>query len=145
MASWGDVGRVSPAERGRHTVERARNYEAEVNVLLTPGQQRRLRQIGLQAEGPGAFGQPEVVSELKLTAEQRERIWMVEEEAIFGWMRAPRPGTRPGAAESKDRSANERILAVLTEEQSRRWKEMTGEPLKGGIAPFGPPPGPKGP
>jgi serine/threonine protein kinase len=129
MESLGDVGRLSPAERGRRAIERARSYRAEVNVLLTPAQQVRLRQIGLQAEGAGAFGEPEVASELKLTAEQREQIRVIEEEAIFG----KGPGNR-------ERSANERIVAVLSEEQVQRWKAMTGEPMKAAIRPFSPPP-----
>ncbi len=132
LESLADVGRVSPAERSRRAVERARDYEAEVNRLLTRGQQRRLAQLGLQAEGPGAFGQPDVVAALGLTAEQRERIRLIEEEAIFGWLRAP--------TDAPERLPDERVLAVLTEEQARRWKEMTGEPPRGGLAPFGPPP-----
>jgi hypothetical protein len=130
--SFEDVGRLSFAERGRRAVERARAYEAEVGVLLTPVQQARLRQIGLQAEGPGAFGEPEVVAELNLTPEQREQVRRIEEGAILGWMR----GTRPGP----EKSVNDRIVAVLTEDQARRWGAMTGERLKAPIAPFAPPP-----
>ncbi|HJT78645.1 MAG TPA: serine/threonine-protein kinase, partial [Gemmataceae bacterium] len=137
LASLEDVGRLSPAERGRRDVERARAYEAEVNGLLTPAQQARLRQIGLQAEGPGAFGEPEVVAELRLTAAQREQLRMIEDEALFGWMRGARP-----AAGAGDRTAEERIAAVLTEEQARRWRAMTGEPLKAPITPFPPRPAP---
>jgi hypothetical protein len=136
MESLGEVGRVPPAERGRRAVERARAYEAEVNRLLTPAQQARLWQIGLQAEGPGAFREPEVVAELKLTAEQRDQVRTIEEEALFGWMRGPRPGA-PGAQE---KSVNERLVAVLTEEQARRWRSLTGEPSKKAISPFPPPP-----
>jgi hypothetical protein len=134
--SLGDVGRLSPAERGRRAVERARTYEAEVNELFTPAQRLRLRQIALQAEGPGAFGEPEVVSELRLTPEQREQIRTIEEEAMVARMRGPRPGKPPGALE---KTTNDRLLAVLTEEQVRRWKALTGEPAKFPIAPFGAP------
>jgi hypothetical protein len=136
MESLGEVGRLSPAKRGRRALERARAYEVEVNRLLTLTQQARLRQIGLQAEGPGAFGEPEVVAELKLTAEQREQIRTIEEGALFGWMRGPRPNTTPGA---REKSANERLVAVLREDQVRRWKALTGEPAKFPIAPFGSP------
>jgi serine/threonine protein kinase len=132
--SLADVGRLSHAERGRRAVARARAYEAEVNVLLTPAQQARLRQIGLQAEGPGAFSEPEVVSELELTAEQRDQIRTIEDETLFGWMR--------GESGAKDRTVSERVLAVLTEEQTRRWEAMTGEVLKSPITPFPPPPAP---
>src|SRR5262249_25029064 len=74
LDSLNDVGRLSPAQRRRRAVERARTYEAEVNVLLTPAQQVRLRQIGLQADGPGAFAEPEVIAELQITPGQRDRI-----------------------------------------------------------------------
>jgi serine/threonine protein kinase len=147
--SLGDVGRLSPAERGRRAVARARAYEAEVNVLLTPEQKVRLRQIGLQAEGPGAFGEPEVVAELGLAAGQREQIRTIEEEALFGWMRGPRPGPPPGdsgkATGPREKSANERVVEVLTEEQLRRWRTLTGEALTFAIAPFPPLPAPFGP
>src|SRR5262249_22484362 len=110
--------------------------EAEVSRLLTPAQQVRLRQIGLQAEGPGAFAEPEVVAALKLTSEQREQIRTIEDEVLFGWLR----GVRPGTSVAGGKAAKERAIAVLTEEQVGRWQEMTGEPLKEAIAPFPPPP-----
>src|SRR5262249_5737020 len=86
MESLGDGKHMSLAERGRHAIERARTYEAEVQVLLTPEQRVRLHQIGLQAEGAMAFGEPEVVSQLQLTAEQRERIRTIQEDYFLGWM-----------------------------------------------------------
>jgi eukaryotic-like serine/threonine-protein kinase len=136
--SLGDVGRLSHAERVRRAVERARAYESEVNLLLTPEQRARLRQIGLQAEGPGAFNEPEVVAELELTAEQRDQIRTIEDETLFGWMKGVRPAA-PGESGPRDRPANERILAVLTDEQVQRWRTMTGEPVNFPIAPFGSP------
>jgi hypothetical protein len=42
----------------------------------------------------------------------------------------------------QDKPANERLLAILTEEQVRRWKAMTGEPVKVRFAPFPPPANP---
>jgi hypothetical protein len=134
VESFADVGRLPHADRLRRAVERARRYQNEVNRLLTDTQRLRLRQIGLQAEGTVALGDVEVVSELKLNSAQRERIRMIEEEAVFGWMKKQpeKPGITP-AVEGK--SVNERIVAVLTEEQLRRWREMTGEPMKAPIAP----------
>jgi serine/threonine protein kinase len=135
VESFADVGRLPHGERVHRAVERARRYQTEVNRMLSDAQRLRLRQIGLQAEGPVAFGDAEVVSELKLTSEQRERIRTIEEEAVFGWMKnkPEKTGNAPG---SERRSVNERIVAVLTEEQLRRWREMTGEPMKATIAPF---------
>ncbi|HZV04521.1 MAG TPA: serine/threonine-protein kinase [Gemmataceae bacterium] len=135
VESLADVGRLPHAERARRAVERARRYQLEVNQLLSESQRLRLRQIGLQAEGPVAFGDAEVVSELKLSREQRERIRMIEEEAAFGWMKK-QPENSSKDPRSEGRSVNERILAVLTEEQLRRWREMTGEPMKAPLTPF---------
>ena len=139
MESFRDIGLISPAERGRRSVAQARNNEAELNTLLTPEQQVRLRQIGLQSEGPGAFRDPEVAAKLALTPEQRERIRVIEDDAAFGWMR----GTNRGAPEAKGQSTNERLLAVLTDAQARTWRAMTGAPIKGQLAPFGAPSAPK--
>jgi serine/threonine protein kinase len=141
--SFADVGRLSPAERGRRAVARARAYEAEVNALLTPAQRARLGQIALQAEGPGAFREPEVVAALNLTAEQRDRIRTIEDEALFGWMRGPRRATADGDATAREKTANERLVAVLTDEQLRRWRALTGEELKTPVNLF-PPPAPSG-
>jgi hypothetical protein len=80
-----------------------------------------------------------VVSELKLTAEQRDRIRTIEDETLFGLMRGGRPTAPGGDSGVKERSANEGILAVLTDEQVRRWRPMTGEALKSPITPFPPP------
>ena len=136
MESLSDACRISPAERGRRAIERARLDEAEVRILLTPAQQTRLRQSGLQAEGPGAIAEPEVVAQLQLTVEQPEQIRTIEEEAIFGWLRGPRPGKPPGG---QDQPANERLLAILMEEQIHRWKAMTGESARFPIALSGSP------
>jgi serine/threonine protein kinase len=142
--SLGEVGRLSPAERGQRAIGRARLYDAEVNLLFTPAQRARLRQIGLQAEGPAAFREPEVAAELKLTAQQRERIRTIEEEILFRWLRGPGPGTTLDrsleSADPRQKPANERILLVLTDEQIRRWRALTGEPMKRAITPFAPAP-----
>jgi serine/threonine protein kinase len=138
--SFRDIGLVSPNERSHRTLEQARANEASLNAILTPVQQARLRQIGLQSEGPYAFHDPEVSAVLGLTVEQRDRIRMIEDDAAFGWMRAMTRGTSGGeinhAAEARELSVNERILAVLTQPQLQKWKDMTGTPVKGSIKPF---------
>jgi tRNA A-37 threonylcarbamoyl transferase component Bud32 len=148
MESFRDIGLVSPVERGRRTVAQARINEADLNAVLSTGQQVRLQQIGLQSEGSSAFRDPEVAVALGLTSEQRERIRMIEDDAAFGWMRAMgiAPTGKPVQPEAKERSTNERLLAVLTETQARKWRDLTGEPVKGTLVPFGTPipaPGPK--
>jgi serine/threonine protein kinase len=135
--SFAEVSRLLPGERTRRALEQAKANEAYVNAILTPEQQERLREIGLQSEGAAAFRDPEVVTALQLTAGQRERIRAIEEEAFMRWLRTMQPG-KPTVSEPKSKPVNERILSVLTEEQALKWKEMTGEPLKGLVTPMNP-------
>ena len=120
MESLSEVGRLSPAgtraaRPGAWPWPTRPRWTGSSRQPNSPASGRS----ALQAEGPAAFGEPEVVAELKLTADQREQIRTIEEEALFGWMRGPRTNTTPGAQE---KSANQRILAVLAEDQVRRWK-----------------------
>jgi serine/threonine protein kinase len=149
-----DLGRVPPAERARRSLEQARANEAAVKAILNPEQLKRLYQIELQSDVPGAFREPEVASLLKLTNEQRERIRLIEEEALVGLLKTFWPelalADADKAAAPKNKQPNERILELLTDEQARHWREITGAPFKGPIqfpAPFGlvgPSPGSKG-
>jgi serine/threonine protein kinase len=136
--------------------EMAGEKESAVKKILTEQQLGRLKQIDRQFKGAMAFHDPEVVNALKLTAEQKEKIRTIE-GTPFGW--GPwrgvarghdhhgQGGSGPGGMRKepeKPRSAVEQIQDVLTEEQKRRWKQLTGEPFKGSFPfpKFGPPPGP---
>ncbi len=134
MDAFGDPAHMPPpAERVRLALEQARDNQAEVHAILTPSQAVRLRQIALQSEGPAAFREPEVVEALGLTPAQRDRIRAIEEDIFFGRMRDFQSGKTPDDA---GKPAMERIGAVLTTEQARRWKEMAGEPIQGTLNTF---------
>jgi serine/threonine protein kinase len=141
--------RLTPQERGKRFLDLARANQAAVTDILRPAQLNRLKQIALQARRTGAFRDPDVAAKLKLTARQKERIRAIEAETFFT---LPERRGPPGlvnlwkAFEEKQRAAGQRIQEVLTEEQRKRWREMTGEPLKGLLPFFLPrPPGPFGP
>jgi serine/threonine protein kinase len=134
MESFGDPAhRHPPVERVRIALEQARANEAEIDAILTPSQRVRLRQIALQAEGPAAFREPEVVEALDLAPAQRERIRAIEEETLFSQMRDVQSGK---AIEATNKKAMEQIEHVLTAEQARRWKTMAGEQLQGTLSTF---------
>ena len=126
--SFHDIGRVSAGDRERRSLEQARTNEAELKEVLTPAQLLRLQQIGLQADVAAAFREPEVAGVLALTEAQRDRIRSIEEEGFLDMLRSLRPDHPPGAKHRQPR--NERFLAVLTEEQAQRWREVTGPPFK---------------
>ncbi|HEV3440409.1 MAG TPA: protein kinase [Gemmata sp.] len=138
MESFRDIGLVSHAVRSRRAINQAWANESELNSILSPAQHGRLRQIGLQSEGLSAIRDPEVAVVLGLTADQRERIRVIEDNAVFGWMRAiGRSGTPRSPLEPKEQSMNAQILAVLTNVQAQKWREITGEPIKGPLVVFG--------
>ena len=123
MESFGDSAHLHPpAERVRIALEQARANEAEVDVILTPSQRVRLRQIALQSEGPTAFREPEVIESLALTLRQRERLRAIEEETFVAQMRELRSGKVP---HDVGKPTMEHIADVLTVEQAhaagRKW------------------------
>jgi hypothetical protein len=144
-----EIGHLTPAEQGRQFLEQAKADEAELDAILTQEQVHRLRQIGLQLDGPAAFQDPEVVAALRLTNEQRDHIRAIGRESLLARLPTRWPGRiRKSSAPPRalgDKPANERILALLTEEQTQRWHELTGEPVRLPVAPFAPPPPPPSP
>jgi serine/threonine protein kinase len=137
MEVFREFSRLSPAERQQRFLELARAHEAAVAQILTPAQLRRLAQIALQLQGPAALRQAHTAAELKLTVAQKDRIREILADMFSGPLGPP--SGRPGRAdplkaqEERLRSANERIQAVLTKEQAKQWREMTGEPFKGPV------------
>jgi len=137
FASFDEFGKLPRAERSRRAIERARKYEAELHELLTPQQRSRLRQIALQAQGVGAFAEPEVVAALQLSPEQREQLRLIEEQSQVQWIR--RMGQNADAVATQQEAAistKDQILAVLTEDQARCWRELIGTELKSLVTMF---------
>ncbi len=132
--------RLAPEVRQQRFAELARRNEQAVAEILRPEKLLRFRQIALQCQGPMAFRDPEVIAALKLTAEQRHLIRAVEADMFLarpdGARRGPPQGgpPTPGPRKGRDemlKTAMAEIQKVLTDEQARKWKEMTGEPFDG--------------
>ncbi len=141
---------LSPEERQQRFLDLARDNETAARAVLTAGQWKRLQQIALQLQGPSAFRDAEIAKALKLTADQKERIRAIEAETFFGGPERRRHGPGPGprdprkAREQAVKAAGDKIVALLTDDQRRRWQDMTGKPFKGEFT-RRPPPGPFGP
>jgi len=108
----------------------------EVEKILKPEQMARLKQIGRQQGGPGAYLKPENVKDLKLTDEQTKKLKDINDELqkdvreLFG------AGGKGGfSAETREKmtalnkEAKEKADALLTDEQKSKWKELIGEPF----------------
>jgi len=107
-----------------------------------PEQIKRLKQLGVQQGGLQAFMSPAVDKALKLTDEQKEKIrafqgeQMEEMRGLFGGGGDPQDAQKKMATLRKEFTA--KGVAVLTDDQKKEWKELTGEPFEFPAVGFGP-------
>ena len=139
--SFRAVQNLSREERFR----RFRAFDAEwhrrIGDILNKGQNERLAQLNLQLQGQRALGRKEVADELRLSAEQRQRIDDIldgERDAFRQAFESFKGGTMtPDQREEIDRKFREvraqtdaRLNGALTEGQRRQWQSMLGAPFK---------------
>jgi hypothetical protein len=152
--------RLAEEERRRKEAAAAEKHDRALSELLTPAQRKRLGQIALQSQGLFAFKDREIAHALELSLEQREAIREIEHRTFFSLVRKeppeerrePPPGSPPFPTlilkgismlfDWKGRpppppfstaiyEAVPKVLAVLDEQQLKKWNEMTGPPLEG--------------
>jgi serine/threonine protein kinase len=128
---------LTPAERREEFLEFARSNERIVKSILDEGQLKRLSQIRLQLQGFTAFGEPEVVSALKLADPQRQALRQIEGEALMLMKDRSDTADEAGRQDSRKNivhSAMEKCLAVLTPEQLVEWRKLIGSPFEGKLS-----------
>jgi hypothetical protein len=130
---------ASPDLRGAKmaTLNEKVSDEVKKALLFSAEQSTRFDQISLQAHGLQAFATPTVAEKLKLTSDQKSKVREIVEATR---------GSFAGAA-NKDASEQERtdarnkraaaqkenmtkVQALLTDDQKKAWKELTGEPIE---------------
>jgi serine/threonine protein kinase len=172
---WKEAWKAGTLDPSRTSVERqkwltdsARATDLKVREVLSTAQVERLRQIWLQAQGPGAFNDPDLTDDiLHLTDAQKEAVRKAQEAYRGAWFRylqerekekekekengvdvdAPKP--ERASPWEQDRifrdQAVQTILAKLTPPQAKKWHDLIGEPFTGPLFMFGPGPGRGGP
>jgi hypothetical protein len=127
------------ADRSEKLIDEIKRHEREITDILTPGQLHRLNQIALQLQGMRAFSDPDVVAALSLTKDQEEQLRAIDQPPRFDAPNGAPPGEPPPeAGSSRTASHFEEIREILTGEQLRKWKEMTGGPFGGNVRSFFP-------
>jgi Spy/CpxP family protein refolding chaperone len=103
--------------------------------VLKPEQEKRLKQISRQAQGAQAFMDPEVQKALKITDEQKDKIKTITTDAgkemreIF--QNAGGDFQEAGKKmQALRKETLEKVTGLLTDEQKKSWKEMTGAPFE---------------
>jgi Spy/CpxP family protein refolding chaperone len=134
LAKLKDLSKEERREQGGK-VFRAINEESNKAIakVLDAKQSKRLKQIELQVSGFRAFNAPEVQKSLKLTDEQKDKLKTITEDANKQTRELFQGGfneeTQKKLAELRKETQG-KALGVLTAEQKKTWKEMTGEPFE---------------
>ena len=132
---------MTPEDRAKLTADMQEVQTKAVKEVLDETQMKRFHQLELQQAGPRAFTMPEVKKALDITDEQTTKMAAIQTEQMQA-MRAAMQGIDFQNMTAEDRAAMqkknaemqkatlEKTMAVLTPEQTKKWKEMTGEPFK---------------
>lgn len=113
------------------------NLTAFLQGLLQEEQLKRLRQVMLQRDRLFALlGNPEVAKELEITDQQRQQFVEVAQEfqkKFEPLIKEAQKGGNPQEIGPKIRKIRkeqeDRIEALLSDAQKKRWKELLGNPL----------------
>jgi len=125
---------LSQEDRTKLMKEIADESKKAYGEVLNADQMKRLHQIELQQRGVQAFSDPEVQSALKLTDEQKDKLKTINEDARKEMQAAFQGGGQGGDREAAMKKLQElrkdtmdKASAVLTADQKKAWKDMTGE------------------
>jgi hypothetical protein len=137
MDDFAKLRDLDQAERRTKGQELARTVSEETlaaaGEVLKPEQVKRLKQIELQQAGAQAFGRPDVQRALALTDDQKAKLKESAEETAKQ-LRELRQGGNAGGNREKAaalrKESLEKAQGVLTDDQKKTWKEMTGEPFE---------------
>jgi len=123
------------AENNKKTAEARDKFAKET---LKADQYKRYTEIRLQDAGVMAFADDKVVSELKLTGEQKDKLKSLGEDYTKDRMElmqsARGGGGNPQELGQKQTKLKQEFATkaegVLTSEQKAKWKELTGKPFE---------------
>jgi RNA polymerase sigma factor (sigma-70 family) len=108
-------------------------FGKELIATLKPEQVRRLVQIQRQRRDATVFNDPDVEKALLLTAEQcREMQTIVNDfskEWIAEWSKISGLGFDPELWKTKRELAIAKVVAVLNDEQKKKWRDLIGAPF----------------
>ncbi len=109
-------------------------FDDAIGGVLDAKQMKRFKQIQLQTQGAFAFFNTQVQEKLKLSEDQKGKIREIGQEAGKKMADLRQGG---GSREENAKKFNEirketmdKIAVVLTDDQKKTWKEMTGKPFE---------------
>lgn len=130
---------LAPEERQQKVASLNKEMADEVKkaLALSAEQSKRFDQISLQTRGLMAFADPTVQEKVKLTADQKSQIREIQ-QASFANLRGA--FTKDASPEERreamtkmreaQRESMKKAQALLSDDQKKEWKELTGEPIE---------------
>ena len=107
--------------------------EKAVPDILKADQVKRLDQLKVQAAGLQAFAKDDVVTALKLTDDQKDKIKTLSDDAAREMRELRQGGGGQGAFQkiaAMRKETLDKVQSVLTADQKKTWKDMTGDPFE---------------
>jgi Spy/CpxP family protein refolding chaperone len=133
--AYRDVAKLSGAERRAKIEELQKANQKFLEDNLTPAQHKRLEQISYQVAGLQQLNRPEVAKLLNLTEEQQQKFKVMQNVArqkLGEIIVSKDPAATKTEKLTKLRAEiDEKIVAVLTDEQKAKARELVGEPFTG--------------
>ncbi|MGV3618257.1 MAG: hypothetical protein ACO1SV_23260 [Fimbriimonas sp.] len=137
FAGGGGGERPDPTKMREAFTKVNEEIQKEVDAILTPEQQKRLKELSVQRAGNGAVMIPSVAKDLGITDEQKtkiENLQKLQGEATQALFQKMRDGELDGEQMREKMTANQKALdeeigKVLTEAQKTKLKEMAGKPF----------------
>jgi hypothetical protein len=124
-----------PAKMQALTKTMTEELNKELKDALKPEQFKRFQQIALQQRGAQAFSDPEIQTKIGYTDEQKTKLKEILDnnnkemqairEANQGDFQAQMP-----KIQALRKETGEKALALLSADQKKSWKELTGEPYE---------------
>jgi Spy/CpxP family protein refolding chaperone len=143
---WAKFRDLSPEERRAKMQElrpkfqaRAEEIKKKIAAILTPAQMDRLKEIRLQAAGPGALSDPDVLKALNLTDEQKEKIKKLRQQVadfIAENAKLSREERQQKRTELREKMQKlrqkvmEDIVTVLTADQRAQLEKLKGKKIE---------------
>jgi RNA polymerase sigma factor (sigma-70 family) len=128
--------RVKPLQPGaaaepgnKRTVEIDKALREALPAILTDAQAVRLRQLEKQVVGMSAFLDPEYVKLLKLTDEQQGKVQTIIAQAHQVLLQQHPGGVGDFDYRQANKAAVQQILELLTADQRRTWRDLTGDAI----------------
>jgi uncharacterized protein YajQ (UPF0234 family) len=106
----------------------------KIKAMLKEGQYTRLTQIELQQRGAAALTDPEIAKKLSVTDEQAAKVktMMADMQAEAREIQQSAGDDRQAAMQKVQAlrtETNTKVMALMSDDQKKAWKEMTGEPF----------------